>query len=198
MLLEHLRSTASGAWRRVAGLAGGDGQRRVTTLVFTDIVDSTALAAGLGDEAWTQLLDEHHALLNREVRRGGGREVKRMGDGMLAAFTAPSAALRSAQAAVEGVRALGIDIRVGLHAGEVRWRRGDVVGLAVNVTHRVATSADPGEVRISCTVRDLLAGAGLAFVPRGAVHLNGSGGTWETFGVGSRLDGAPVGVSAGR
>ena len=152
-------------------------------MLFTDIVDSTGLAAELGDQRWHDLLASHRTLVRRELTRFRGREVKTVGDGFLATFDGPARAIRCACAVRDGVRPLGIEIRAGLHTGECELMGEDVGGIAVHIGARVATSAAPSEVLVSSTVKDLVAGSGLRFADRGTHDLRGVPGEWRLFAV---------------
>jgi class 3 adenylate cyclase len=145
------------------------------TLVFTDIVGSTARAASLGDRRWRELLDEHHALVRRELERFRGREVDTAGDGFFATFDGPARAVRAACAIRDAVRGLGLEIRAGVHTGECELSENAVRGIAVHTAARVAGEADEGEVLVSTTVRDLVAGSGIGFEDRGVAALKGVG-----------------------
>jgi len=155
--------------------------RMLMTVLFTDIVGSTGKAAQLGDDAWRQTLDRHDEIAGRYVRRYQGREVKRTGDGILAAFDGPARAVRCAQAIAAAVAALDLEIRAGAHTGEVEVRGDDIGGLAVHIAARVAALAGPGEILTSSTVRDLVAGSGIEFTSRGAHALKGVPGQWELY-----------------
>jgi len=155
--------------------------RVLATVLFTDIVGSTERAATLGDRAWRALLETHHGIVRRELERHRGREVKTIGDGFLATFDGPARSIRCACDIRDGVRPLGIEIRVGLHTGECELMRDDVRGLAVHIGARVMANAGPGEVVVSSTVRDLVAGSGLRFVDRGPHDLQGVPGEWRLF-----------------
>jgi class 3 adenylate cyclase len=157
--------------------------RVLTTLMFTDIVGSTAQAAAMGDRAWRDVIERHDRLLRREIVRHGGRAVKTLGDGFLATFDGPGQAIRCASAAAEAVRALGLEMRVGLHAGECEVMGDDLGGIAVHIGARVSAKAAPGEVLVSRTVTDLVAGSGMRFAPRGPHALKGVPGEWELFAV---------------
>jgi class 3 adenylate cyclase/DNA-binding winged helix-turn-helix (wHTH) protein len=157
--------------------------RVLTTILFTDIAASTARAAGLGDRRWRDLLAAHDACVRRELARFRGREVKQVGDGFLATFDGPARAIRCARAIRDAVRALGIEIRAGLHTGECEYVGDDVGGIAVHIGARVAAAAEPGEVLVSGTVKDLVAGSGLAFDDRGTHRLRGVPGEWRLFSV---------------
>jgi class 3 adenylate cyclase len=152
--------------------AAGD-DRVLATVLFTDIVGSTARAEQLGDQRWRNLLVAHHTTVRRELARARGNEVKSLGDGFLATFDGPARAVRCAQAITEAVRPLGIQVRSGLHTGEIEIGEHEVQGIAVHIASRVAALAEPGEVLVSRTVRDLVAGSGLRFDERGRRPLRG-------------------------
>ena len=160
---------------------GADPDRMLTTLLFTDIVNSTTLAAQLGDRRWRDVLDQHYELGRGELARFGGREVTTTGDGFFAAFDRPIAAVRCALAMVEAMGSLGIQIRAGVHTGEVEVRGADLGGLAVHIAARVAALADNGEVLVSSTVKDVLVGADVGFDDRQDHELKGVPGTWRLF-----------------
>jgi class 3 adenylate cyclase len=155
----------------------------LATVLFTDIVGSTERAAELGDRGWRELLERHHSLVRRELARFRGEEKDTAGDGFFATFDGPARAIRCAQAIVDGVRDLGIDVRAGVHTGECELHEGKVAGLAVVIGARVATLASPGEVLVSQTVKDLVAGAGLDFQDRGSQELKGVPGEWRLHAV---------------
>ena len=157
--------------------------RALATVLFTDLVGSTEHAAELGDRRWRDLLEQHHAAVRRELVRFEGREVDTAGDGFFATFDGPARGIRCAQAIVDGVRALGLEVRAGLHTGEVELADGKVAGIAINVGARVAAQAGSGEVLVSGTVRDLVAGSGLEFEDRGTAALKGVPGEWRLFAV---------------
>jgi class 3 adenylate cyclase len=157
--------------------------RVLATVLFTDIVSSTEQLAQLGDRRWKELLVTHDELLRAEVERFRGRLVRSTGDGVLATFDGPGRALRCACAIRDAVRPLGLDIRVGLHSGEIELRGDDVAGMAVHIGARVAALADAGEVLVSRTVTDLVAGSGIEFEDRGEHELKGVPGTWHLFSV---------------
>jgi class 3 adenylate cyclase len=159
--------------------------RILATVLFTDIVNSTERAATLGDRRWRDLLEGHQSLVRQELARFRGREVKALGDGFLATFDGPARAIRCACAIRDGVRGLGIEIRAGLHTGECERMGEDVGGIAVHIGARVVASATPGEVLVSSTVKDLVAGSGLRFVDNGTHNLSGVPGEWRLFAVGS-------------
>ena len=156
--------------------------RELLTMVFSDIADSTGHAARLGDAPWRDLLAAHQTAVRREIDRFGGREVKTIGDAFLIAFDgAPSQAVRCAEAIVEAVRALGLEVRVGLHTGECEVMGGDVGGMAVHIAARVAALAQPGEVMASGTTYGTVVGSGLRFDERGMQALKGVPGRWPLF-----------------
>ena len=150
-----------------ASAAVSDAERVLTTIVFTDIVGSTQRAAILGDDRWRDLLDNHDSLVRQELARFGGREVNTAGDGFVATFISPSVALDCAEAIVDAVPTLGIEVRVGIHAGEVEVRGDDIAGMAVHIGARVAALAGPSEVLVSSTVREIVTGSRRTFADRG-------------------------------
>jgi class 3 adenylate cyclase len=160
-----------------------ESDRVLATVLFTDIVASTERSAQVGDRRWKDLLDHHDTLVRRELERHRGRFVKDTGDGILATFDGPARAIRCAQAIAASVKALGIEVRAGLHTGEVELRREDVTGIGVNIAARVMDAAGPGEVVVSSTVKDLVAGSGLRFADRGSHLLRGVPGEWRLFAV---------------
>jgi pimeloyl-ACP methyl ester carboxylesterase len=175
--------------------AGGGDDRVLATVMFTDIVASTERVAAAGDRQWRDLLAQHHATVRRELARFRGREVDTAGDGFLATFDGPARAVRCAARVVEAVRPLGLDVRAGLHTGECEMLGEKVSGIAVHVGARVAALARPREVLVSSTVKDLVAGSGLRFEPRGAQMLKGVPGEWPIFAfvgedAGTQTDGA--------
>ncbi|HYZ76844.1 MAG TPA: adenylate/guanylate cyclase domain-containing protein [Gaiellaceae bacterium] len=155
--------------------------RVLATVLFTDIVGSTQRAAELGDRRWRELLDAHETAVRRELVRFGGREVDTAGDGFLATFDGPARAIRAACAIRDSVRGLGIELRAGVHTGECELANGKVRGIAVHTGARVAALAGPGEVLVSSTVRDLVAGSGISFEERGEHELKGVPGTWRVY-----------------
>jgi DNA-binding NarL/FixJ family response regulator len=201
VLLQGVRAVARGdallspgVTRRLIG-AFADGQvsaspprgqrddRILATVMFSDIVASTERAAEIGDRQWRDLLDRHDELVRVELGAHGGREIKTTGDGFLALFDAPARAIRCAVSVREAVRAVGVDVRIGLHAGEVELRGDDVGGIAVNIGARVASVGSAGDVLVSSTVRDLVAGSGIAFADRGEHALKGVPDRWRLFAV---------------
>ena len=156
----------------------------LATVLFTDIVGSTARQAELGDRRWAELVQEHHALVRGYLARYRGRELDTAGDGFFAAFDGPARGIRCAQAIVAGVRELGLEVRAGLHTGECRVVDDKIGGLAVSIGARVSAIAGPSEVLVSQTVRDLVAGSGLELSDRGEHELKGVPGAWRVYAVG--------------
>jgi DNA-binding NarL/FixJ family response regulator len=163
--------------------AGSDVGRVLATVMFSDIVSSTERAVEIGDRRWRDLLDRHDAVTRRALARHGGREVKTTGDGFLALFDGPARAIRCAMAIRQELRAEGVEVRIGLHCGEVELRGDDVGGIAVHLGARVVATASPGEVVVSSTVRDLVAGSGIGFVDRGEHDLKGVPDRWHLYAV---------------
>jgi class 3 adenylate cyclase len=155
--------------------------RVLATVMFTDIVGSTEQAAELGDARWRELLAAHHAAVRRVLERFRGREVKTLGDGLLATFDGPARAIRCGRAIAESARSIGLEVRIGLHSGEVEVMEDDVGGIAVHIADRVAALAGAGEVLVTSTVKDLVAGSGIPFVERGAQQLKGIPDEWRLF-----------------
>jgi pimeloyl-ACP methyl ester carboxylesterase len=178
-ILDEVESFLTGAPAR------REPDRLLATVMFTDIVDSTRRAAELGDARWRTLAERHDSLVRRELDRFRGREVKTLGDGFLATFDGPGRAIRCASAIRAGVERLGLELRAGLHTGECEVIGDDIGGLAVNIGARVGAKAQAGEVLVSQTVRDLVAGSGFAFVDRGQHELKGVPGLWRLYAVGS-------------
>jgi class 3 adenylate cyclase len=157
--------------------------RVLATVLFTDIVGSTETAAAMGDSRWRELLHQHHAVIRRHLGRYDGREIDTAGDGFFASFDGPARAIRCASAISGAVEPLGIRVRAGLHTGECELVDGKVGGIAVHVGARVASLAKPGEVLVSSTVRDIVAGSGIEFSERGSAELKGVPGEWRLFAV---------------
>jgi class 3 adenylate cyclase len=155
----------------------------VTTVVFTDLVASTETAAELGDERWSELLVRHHGLIRQQFDQFDGREVKTTGDGFLAVFDDPAQAVECAVRLRATVRGLGLELKVGLHTGRCELSDGDVTGIAVHVAARVLQAAEPGEVLVSGTIRDVLLGSDFKFEDRGRYRLKGIEGEWPLFAV---------------
>jgi class 3 adenylate cyclase len=153
------------------------------TVLFTDVVGSTEAVSQMGDTSWQKLLQEHHGLVRRQIELHAGREVKTTGDGFLVTFESPSRAVSCASAIRGAVAGLGLHLRAGLHTGECEVVAGDVAGIAVHVASRVQGAAQPGQILVSSTVRDLVAGSGLQLVDRGAHELKGLDGMWTLLSV---------------
>ncbi|HXF31604.1 MAG TPA: adenylate/guanylate cyclase domain-containing protein [Solirubrobacterales bacterium] len=158
-------------------------ERALATVLFTDIVASTERAGELGDRRWRDLLERHDAVVRRQLGLYRGREVKTMGDGFLATFDGPTRAIRCACAIRDELARIGIEVRAGIHTGEVELIGDDVGGMAVNIGARIGALADAGEVRVSGTVKELVVGSGLEFAPRGTHTLKGAPGEWDLFAV---------------
>jgi class 3 adenylate cyclase len=176
-LLDEIEEFLTGVRR------GPEPDRVLATVLFTDIVGSTEHASRIGDRAWTDLVDRHHAAVRRELGRFRGREIDTAGDGFLATFDGPARAVRCAVEVTRAVRPLGLEIRAGVHTGEVELAGEKVRGVAVHIGSRVASLAGAGEVLASSTVKDLVAGSGLRFEDRGDHELKGVPGTWRLFAV---------------
>jgi DNA-binding NarL/FixJ family response regulator len=200
VLLQGVRAVAGGdallspgVTRRLIGafaggqapaFASGSGDDRIlATVMFSDIVSSTERAAELGDRRWREELDRHDELVRTELGAHGGREIKTTGDGFLALFDAPARAIRCAIAIRDKLRAVGLDVRIGLHAGEVELRGNDVGGIAVNIGARVGGSGSGGDIVVSSTVRDLVSGSGIDFTDWGEHSLRGVPDRWRLFAV---------------
>jgi len=158
-------------------------ERVLATVLFTDIVGSTELASRLGDSAWRELLQRHHALVRRELARFQGRELDTAGDGFFAAFDGPARAVQAASAIRDALQGLDLDIRAGLHTGECEVTDGKIAGIAVSIGARISSLAAPGEVLVSSTVKDLVAGSGIQFDDRGEHQLKGVPDAWRLFAV---------------
>jgi class 3 adenylate cyclase len=166
----------------VTGVRGGAGcDRVVATILFTDIVGSTERAATLGDDRWHGLLDNHDSIIRHQLERFGGREVNTVGDGFLAVFSSPSVAIDCAAAIVAAMHPFGIEVRTGIHIGEVEVRGGDVAGMAVHIGARIAALAAPSEVLVSSTVREIVTGSRRVFHARGEHELKGVPGRWRLY-----------------
>jgi class 3 adenylate cyclase len=167
----------------VGSRSGGEAERALATILFTDIVGSTETAARLGDRRWRDLLESHDATVRRELAAHRGREVKTMGDGFLAVFDGPARAIRCAVAIRESLRQIGIGVRAGIHTGEVELMGEDVGGMAVNIGARVGALGGEGEVLVSSTVKELVVGSGIEFEDRGTHTLKGAPDEWRLFAV---------------
>lgn len=160
-----------------------ESDRVLATVMFSDIVGSTELASKLGDRKYKEVLDSHDEMIRRQLERFRGKEVKSLGDGFLATFDGPARAIACASAVRDAAHRLGIEVRIGLHTGEIELRGDDVGGIAVHIAARVASLAGPSEIIVSRTVTDLVAGSGLQFAERGAQPLKGVPGEWQLFAV---------------
>jgi class 3 adenylate cyclase len=160
-------------------------ERAVTTVLFTDIVDSTVRAAELGDGRWRAVLDRHEAIVRRELGRHRGKEIKTTGDGFLATFDGPARAVRCASDISRSISAAGVQVRAGLHTGEVELRGEDIGGIAVHIASRIAGLAGGGQILASRTVKDLVAGSGISFIAKGEHVLRGVPDTWQVYEVSS-------------
>jgi class 3 adenylate cyclase len=180
--LEHIERFLTEVWEERAW-EDAEAERVLATVLFTDIVGSTARAAELGDARWRELTQAHHGLIRRQLVRFRGTEIDTAGDGFFASFDGPARAIRCAAAITEGVRELGIEVRAGLHTGECERIDQKVGGIAVNIGARVASEAGPSEVLVSSTVKDLVAGSGIQFRERGVAELKGVPGEWQLFAV---------------
>jgi class 3 adenylate cyclase len=158
-----------------------DHTRMLTTLLFTDVVGSTDRVAAIGDRAWHTVLDRHDEAVRRQLGRFSGHQEKLTGDGMLATFDGPARAIRCGSAIRDAARQIGLDVRVGIHTGEVERRGTELAGIAVHLARRVCQAAQPGEVLVSRTVVDLVAGSGATFDDRGEHELKGIPAAWRLF-----------------
>ena len=180
-------STATGEFLTSVWESGGwndeEPDRALATVLFTDIVGSSDRAVSLGDRAWRELLERHHAIVRRELVRFRGTEVDTAGDGFFAAFDGPARAIRCACSIVDALAGIGLDVRAGLHTGECEVANGKIAGIAVHTGARVAAHAAAREIVVSSTVRDLVAGSGIEFADRGVHELKGIPGEWRLFAV---------------
>jgi class 3 adenylate cyclase len=167
----------SGGWEEV------ERERVLATVLFTDIVGASEQLASLGDRAWGELLQRHHELVRRQLVRFRGTEVDTAGDGFFASFDGPARAIRCACAIREAVPELGLQVRLGLHTGECELLDGKVAGIAVHTGARIASQAQPGEVLVSSTVKDLVAGSGIVFSDERTTALKGIPGEWRLYAV---------------
>jgi class 3 adenylate cyclase len=177
VILEEVEEFVTGA------KGAGDADGVLATVLFTDIVASTARLSEIGDRQWQEVLDSHSALARRQVERYGGRIVDTIGDGLVATFDGPVRGIRCAIALRDAVRRIGLTIRAGLHTGEIRKRGDGVSGLGVHIAARVQAMAQPNEVLVSRTVKDLVVGAPLRFADRGSHELKGVRDSWELYAV---------------
>lgn len=175
--------TGNIAARRRSSANGSEPRQALATILFVDIVGSTAKAARLGDSRWTQVMNHYYAAVRKELKAARGKEVVTTGDGLLATFKAPAAGISCATAIHDAVRTLGLEIRVGLHAGEYKVSGGEVVGLAFHIGARVAAKARAGEVLVSRAVKDLMAKSTVRFKDRGSHQLKGVPARWRLYRV---------------
>jgi class 3 adenylate cyclase len=182
LVVSEIERFVTDVWE-AGGWEEAEPDRMLATVLFTDIVGSTAKAVQLGDRAWRELLERHHALIRRELVRFRGAELDVAGDGFFARFDGPARAIRCACAITESVPELGLEIRAGLHTGECEVMDGKVGGIAVHIGARVAKEAQAGEVLVSSTVKDLVAGSGLRFRERGSAELKGVPEEWRLYAV---------------
>jgi class 3 adenylate cyclase len=166
---------------RTGSRSGSEGERVLTTVLFTDMVGATERVVALGDRHWREVLVQHRVLVRRELAHYGGHEVDTAGDSFFATFDSPASAVRCACAIGEAMKELGIEMRIGVHAGEVEHEEESPIGITVHIGARVTSLASPGEVWVSSTVRDLMAGSGITFTDRGTHILRGIPGEWRLF-----------------
>ena len=187
-IVDEIEEFLTGARHRV------EPDRALATILFTDIASSTERVAELGDERWRALLERHDEVTRAELERYGGRVIKSLGDGFLAAFEGPAKAIRCARAICAEVRPLGIELRAGVHTGECELRGEDLAGVAVHVGARIGALAQPSEVLVSSTVRELVLGSGIEFIERGTHALKGVPGEWRLYAMSGdgRTDARPV------
>jgi class 3 adenylate cyclase len=181
-IADEIEPFVRGIWERGEWVPP-EPDRVLATVLFTDIVGSTEMLAELGDRGWRDLLSRHHDVVRRQLRRFAGVEMDTAGDGFFARFDGPARAIRCARSIADAVRGIGLEVRQGLHTGECELMDGKVGGIAVHIGARVAARAEPGEVLVSSTVRDLVAGSGIQFAERGAVELKGIPGEWRLYAV---------------
>lgn len=181
-IVDSIGSFFQGVWKR-GDWEEPEHERVLSTVLFTDIVGSTARAAEVGDRAWADLVTEHHRRVRARLARFRGREIDTAGDGFFASFDGPARAIRCAQAIVDEMRQLNMPIRAGIHTGECEITDGKVAGIAVNIGARIAALAHPNEVLVSQTVRDLVSGSGIAFSDRGSHQLKGISAEWHLYAV---------------
>jgi class 3 adenylate cyclase len=177
---------------RMGPRSGSESERVLTTVLFMDIAGATEQLVALGDRRWRELREQYKALVRWELARYGGHEVDSVADGFFATFDSPANAIRCACAIRDALKALGIEARVGVHAGEVEHEGEEVTGITVHTGSRVANRADPGEVLVSSTVKDLVAGSGIAFTARGTYTLRGLPGEWPLFAPDVREPSSPA------
>ena len=173
--LDHIEEFLTGKQEAVRG------DRVLATVLFTDIVGSTALASSMGDQRWLDLLETHNRIVRAQLDRFRGREIKMTGDGCVATFDGPARAVECAVEILEQVAAIGLDLRAGIHTGEVELREGDIAGVGVHIASRVMNHAESGGILVSGTVKDLVVGSGIEFAPFGSVQLKGVPGEWLLY-----------------
>jgi class 3 adenylate cyclase len=178
-----VRADQSAILRPRRGAPAAPVDRVLTTVMLTDIVGSTRLARDLGDARWNDVLAEHHAVVRRLLALHKGREIKTTGDGFLATFDSPTRAVRCAAAIRDGLHGLGLEVRIGLHTGECDFGGGDVAGVAVHVASRLEAAAQPGQILVTSTVNDVVAGSGLHLADAGVRTLKDLDGEWKLFAV---------------
>src|SRR5882762_5756546 len=183
-IVGEIQRFLTGIWEG-GGWEEPDPERVLSTVLFTDIVGSSERAVSLGDRAWRELLERHHALVRGQLVRFRGQEMDAAGDGFFASFDGPARAIRCARAIVEGVRDLQLEVRAGLHTGECELVDGKLAGIAVHTGARISSLAAPGEVLVSSTVKDLVAGSGMTFQEHGLHELKGIPGEWRLYAVAS-------------
>jgi class 3 adenylate cyclase len=166
---------------RTGPRSGSEGERVLTTVLITDIVGATERLVALGDRHWREVLVQHRVLIRRELAHYGGHEVETPGDGFFATFDTPASAVRCACAIREALKELELEVRIGVHTGEVEHEEESLIGITVHIGFRVTSLAGPGEVLVSSTVRDLMAGSGITFTDRGTHILRGIPGEWRLF-----------------
>jgi class 3 adenylate cyclase len=170
---------------RAAGKSLPAPDRILSTVLFTDIVDSTRHAADVGDSEWRALIRRHDEIVHSQVQHFGGREIDRTGDGFLSAFDSPARAIRCAQAISAAMQTIGLQVRAGVHSGEVEVIGAHLGGIAVHIGARISALAGPDEVLVSQTVKEAVVGSGIAFEDRGTHELKGVPGQWQVYGVAS-------------
>jgi len=183
-IVGEIQRFLTGIWER-GGWEEPEPERVLSTVLFTDIVGSSERAVSLGDRAWRELLERHHALVRGQLVRFRGQEMDAAGDGFFASFDGPARAIQCARAIVEGVRDLQLEVRAGLHTGECELVDGKLAGIAVHTGARISSLAAPGEVLVSSTVKDLVAGSGMTFQEHGLHELKGIPGEWRLYAVAS-------------
>jgi class 3 adenylate cyclase/pimeloyl-ACP methyl ester carboxylesterase len=180
-LVDHIEPFLRARWDQGEWDLAVEPDRVLATVMFTDIVGSTEKLAKIGDREWRRMLQDHHTRVRRQLVRYSGREIDTAGDGFFASFDGPARGIRCAAAITDAVRDMGLDVRAGLHCGECEVLEGKVGGIAVHIGARVASKAAPGEVLVSSTVKDLVAGSGLSFEDRGEHELKGVPGNWRLY-----------------